>query len=492
VASYGFTIYRDAVREGTPTGDDSSRAARVRTLRGGEPRRDGAYVLYWMQMYLRGSANAALDEAIRRANGLGLPLLVYQGLNPDYPEANDRIHTFILECARDVARELAERGIAYRFHLRRSAAGDPEPVAARLAAGAACVVVDDFPAFVLPRLTRALVEWTADSGVPVHAVDANGLVPLGAIPDRQYAAYTIRPRLHARIPEFLVPGPEAELTNPAAPDLPAADDRFIDPGGLSDEDVAELVADCAIDHGVEPSPRYAGGHQQALRRLAEFIDERLDDYAEHRNDPGRQATSDLSPYLHFGCLSTGEIVRKVLTVGARDESVDAFLEELVIRRELAYNFCRYTPVAEHTSLEALPDWARKTLAEHAADERRKTYSARELEAGETGDELWNAAQLELVLTGTFHGYLRMLWGKNVIRWTPSYEAAQAFMVRMHHRYALDGRNPNTYANILWCFGLHDRAFKEGPVLGKLRPLKSSSTRRKFDVQPYLDRVAELT
>ncbi|HSM09091.1 MAG TPA: deoxyribodipyrimidine photo-lyase [Gemmatimonadota bacterium] len=489
MANYGFTIYRDAVREGSPTGDGSSRAARVRALRGGEPRRDGAYVLYWMQMYLRGSANAALDEAIRRANRLGLPLLVYQGLNPDYPEANDRIHAFILECARDVARELAERGITYRFHLRRSGDGNPEPVAARLAEQAACVVVDDFPAFILPGVTRALVEQTAESGVPIHAVDANGLVPLDMIPERQYAAYTIRPRLHARIPEFLVPDPEARLVSGTAPDVPVPEDRFIDPGALDDDDLAALVAGCQVDHGVRPSSSYAGGRREARSRLASFIGERLDDYADLRNDPGHRATSGLSPYLHFGCLSTAEIVREVLAVDARDEPVDAFLEELVIRRELAYNFCRYTPVKQHTSLAALPDWAKRTLAEHAADERRELYSEQQLEAGETADELWNAAQSELVLTGTFHGYLRMLWGKNVIRWTPSYEAAQAFMVRMHHRYALDGRNPNTYANILWCFGLHDRAFKEGPVLGKLRPLKTSSTRRKFDVQPYLERVA---
>lgn len=161
-------------------------------------------------MYLRGSANPALDEAIRRANRLGLPLLVYQGLNPDYPEANDRIHTFVLECARDAARELAERGVTYRFHLRRSARGEPEPVAVRLAERAACVIVDDFPAFILPGVTRALVEQTVGSGVPVHAVDGNGLVPLDAIPHRQYAAHTIRPRLHARIPEYLVPDPEVE------------------------------------------------------------------------------------------------------------------------------------------------------------------------------------------------------------------------------------------------------------------------------------------
>ncbi len=250
------------------------------------------------------------------------------------------------------------------------------------------------------------------------------------------------------------------------------------------------MAACDIDHTVPPSASYVGGREAALRRLGRFIRERLDRYASERNDPGRDATSKLSSYLHFGCLSTGEIVRAVLRAEADDESVD-FLEELVVRRELAYNFCRYTPVAEHTSLEALPDWSRKTLAEHADDDRDPMYDSDRLERADTHDELWNAAQRELLATGTFHGYLRMLWGKNVIRWTESYEAAQRFMIEMHHRYALDGRNPNTYANILWCFGLHDRAFREGPVLGKLRPLKSSSTRRKFDVEPYLERVASL-
>lgn len=442
-------------------------------------------------MYQRGVENAALDEAVRQANELDLPLLVYQGLNPDYPEANDRIHTFILQSARDVARTLAERGIHYRFHLRPDTTGEPPPVAARLAADAARVVVDDFPAFILPRVTQALLYRTAESGVPVEAVDANGLVPLSVIPDRQYAAYTIRPRLHARIAEFLVPEPSPEVKNGASPELPVDGDVFTDLTGLEDDEISALVVGCEIDHSVPPAPGRVGGREAALRRLGLFVSEGLDAYANDRSDPGRNATSGLSPYLHFGCLSTGEIVRETLRADADDESVDDFLEELVVRRELAYNFCRYTPVAKHTSLEALPDWARKTLAEHADDPRDPLYETEQLERADTHDELWNAAQRELLTTGTFHGYLRMLWGKNVIRWTESYEAAQRFMIEMHHRYALDGRNPNTYANILWCFGLHDRAFREGPVLGKLRPLKSSSTRSKFDVEPYIERIASL-
>ncbi|MDH3298747.1 MAG: deoxyribodipyrimidine photo-lyase [Gemmatimonadota bacterium] len=486
---FGFTPYRDLVRGGAPTEDDSSAAARVRTLRGGSPNPRGSYVLYWMQMFLRGAENAALDEAVRRANELGLPLVVYQGLNPNYPEANDRTHTFILECARDVSRDLAARGITYRFHLRRSRSESAQSIVSELARAAASVVVDDFPAFILPRMTQSLVRRTEESGVPIHAVDANGLVPLADIPDRQYAAYTIRPRLHARIPEYLLPLPSPEPANRTPAVLPIPENRFENLVAREDSDLATLVAECDIDHSVLPSLLCQGGRREGRTRLESFIDASLPAYAKYGNDPGRAVTSGLSAYLHFGCLSTGEIVRDVLRSSADDEASDAFLEQVVIRRELAFNFCRYTPVSRHANLEALPDWARKTLSEHASDERSPRYSLEQLEAARTHDEIWNAAQRELVATGTFHGYLRMLWGKNVIRWTETYEEAQSFMVRMHHRYALDGRSPNTYASILWCFGLHDRAFREMPVLGKLRPLNSSSTRRKFNLDPYFRRVA---
>lgn len=486
MTTYGFTGYRGLI-ERAPVAENPD-VSRVRLLRAGDPDPGGAYVLYWMQMCLRGAENLALDQAIRTANRLDLPLLVYQGLNPDYPEANARIHTFILECARDVARDLCERGIPYRFHLRRSRSGPERPVAADLARAAAYLFVDDFPAFILPGVTQGLVDRLANTAVPVAAVDGNGLVPLREIPGRQYAAYTIRPRLHGRIPEHLVPKAAPVLKRRTLPELPVPGDQFVDPAGLNDTELARLVTECDVDQSVLPSLVFSGGRRAAQERLESFVATALEDYAGSSRDPGRAATSGLSPYLHFGCLSTREIVRATLSAGASAESTDAFLEQVVVRRELAYNFCHHTATAEHTTLEALPDWARKTLAEHAADDRAYRYSPEELEAARTHDEIWNAAQRELVATGAFHGYLRMLWGKNVIRWTESYEQAQDFMVRMHHRYALDGRNPNTYASILWCFGLHDRAFREMPVLGKLRPLNSANTARKFDLDPYLKHV----
>lgn len=484
--SRSFIPYRDW---DWPADEDREREpeARIRWLREASPRSEGRYVLYWMQMYLRGRANAALDEAIRRAEALDLPVVVYQGLGRRYPEANARIHRFILESARDVAIDLEERGIPYVFYLER---GEGRRAAVELIDKAALVVVDDFPAFILPRVTEAALAATDDSGAPVLAFDANGVVPLAEITDRQYAARTIRPRLHRRLPDYLRPATDDEdAPGSGAVELPVEGiaDRLPDAG---DEGLAELVAECDVDHDVLPSLRHRGGRRAALERLDEFVGGDLARYADSNRDPGADVGSGLSPYLHFGCVSPLEVALRVLEADAPDEAIDAFLEQLVVRRELAYNFCRYTPPDKQTVLDELPDWAVKTMREHADDERDPTYTFDELEAARTHDEIWNAAQRELVATGTFHNYLRMLWGKNIIRWSPDYATAQETMIRLHHRYALDGRNPNTYANILWCFGLHDRAFQETDVLGKLRPMTSRATRRKFDLDPYFERVEE--
>lgn len=489
--SRSFAPYRelDGVRppEGRPDFDPNAR--RRRWLREAEPRAEGRYVLYWMQMYKRGTRNAALNEAARRANALDLPLVVYEGLNPDYPGANDRNHRFILQTARDTARTLRERGIPYVFRLRRRPDEERE-AAVEMMRGSALTVVDDFPAFILPGITRAAVERTADLELPVLAFDDNGVVPLGEMEKRHYAARTIRPRVHELLPAYLHPvedGPEPRVRT--APDLPVEPD----PEGIadaSDTELGELVASCRVDHSVPPSPRFPGGREAGLERLKRFVTGgTLARYADEQSDPGAGVESDLSPYLHFGCLSPREVAVRVLHADAPGEAVDAFLEQLVVRRELSYNFCRFTPVSDHTSLSTLPDWARETMAEHADDPRDHTYTAAELERAETHDEVWNGAQRELRATGTVHNYVRMLWGKKILTWTESHQEALRIMVDLHHRWALDGRNPNTYANILWVFGLHDRAFGEREVFGKLRPMTSRSTRRKHDVDGYLQRVA---
>ncbi len=488
MADYSFIPLREIESPRPPegwTGPWDPAERRRRWLREGEPRPGGDYVLYWMQMYQRHRSNPALEEAIRRGNRLGLPVVVYQGLNTDYPGANARLHRFILESARDVARGLRERGIPYVFYLR-SGGDDRRDAAAEMIRGSALTVTDDFPAYILPEMTRRAVAHTADAGVPVAAVDGNGVVPMDEIEDRQYAAYTIRPRIHRRLPAFLHPVEESEPEIGARPDLPV-DGIGESLAEADDDDIDAWIDAAGVDRSVERSLRYRGGRRAGLERLESFVEDGLADYAEHSRDPGAGVSSGLSPYLHFGCVSAREAALRVLEeTGAPDESVDAFLEQLVVRRELAYNFCRH--VDDHVSLSVLPDWARTTLSEHADDTRDPLYDPDTLEAAATHDEVWNAAQRELVATGTIQGYVRMLWGKQIIRWTESYEEALDLMIDLHHRYALDGRNPNTYANVLWCFGLHDRAFQETSILGKTRPMSSDRTRQKFDLGPYFERV----
>lgn len=473
---------------GTRTGDSvRADAERKRWLRAGPPNPKGLYVLYWLQLYMRGRQNGALDEAVRMANALALPVVVYQGLNPDYPYASARLHQFVLEAARDVARDLADRGIPYIFHLptRPSDKGSRLP---ELVDGASLVVVDDAPTFILPGVTRALLSKTADSGVPIVAFDANGVVPLRAIEKKQYAARTIRPRLERRLSDHLFHRPDA-AANIVDPDLGLATGIGSQLADAPDAQLRAWTDECEIDRKVAPSTRFSGGRRAGMQRLEAFVSGPLADYGARGSNPAVSGTSELSPYLHFGCLSPIEVALAVLRSAAPDDSVDAYLEQLIVRRELSYNFCLYAD--EPRGFADLPNWAIETLAAHERDRRDPLYDRGTLERAETHDRIWNAAQRELTETGFMHTYLRMLWGKNIIRWTASYREALETMLAFFEKYGLDGRNPNTYVGILWCFGLHDRAYAERPVLGKLRPLTSQAAARKFKIEQYIARVEAL-
>jgi deoxyribodipyrimidine photo-lyase len=444
-----------------------------------QPARSGAdFVLYWIRAYHRAEQNWALTAAIEAANRLNLPLVVYHGLGCTYPHANDRIHRFILEGVVDLAERFARRGIRYHFYLRRRTA-DPNGLFYRLARRAALVVTDDFPAFFLPAQTER-VAGKLDAAM--WSVDSNGIVPLAAIPGEQYGAYTLRPKIRRLLPEHLRPVPEPALKRDSlaiALDLP-------EPHVTR----ATLEADIAgsdIDHGIAPSPVYRGGYREARERLDRFIAGPLHTYATARNQPGAETTSRLSPYLHFGQISPQEVALAVrdATHAPRDGR-DAYLEELIVRRELGYNFCRFN--SNHRSLAALPAWAQATLQAHAGDVRLFLYSSEEFESARTHDYLWNAIQAELVATGLMFGYYRMYWGKKIIEWSPTIEAAQQTMIFLHEKYALDGRNANTYSNILWCFGKHDRPWGERPVFGKVRYMSRTGMEAKTDVPGYLDRV----
>jgi deoxyribodipyrimidine photo-lyase len=259
--------------------------------------------------------------------------------------------------------------------------------------------------------------------------------------------------------------------------------------GVTASNIPELISSCEIDHSVAPSTEIRGGREEAECRLRHFLDHNLRRYAKLSREPAARATSGLSPYLHFGHISSLEVALAVRAYAAEHKLIaDEFLEELIVRRELAFNFARFSP--ELDSLDALPDWARATLAKHARDRRDPAYTRGQFESAATHDALWNATQTELLTRGVIHGYYRMYWGKKIMEWSPTHEDALATMIYLHDRYALDGRDPNTYTNILWCFGLHDRPWSERPIFGMARYMTLDGMRRKTDVDAYIREVTQ--
>jgi deoxyribodipyrimidine photo-lyase len=458
---------------------------RVRKLNGEGERTAARYVLYWSQMNRRVHQNHALEYALHSANRLGLPLLVYEGLTCTYKKANDRIHTFVLENVPDVAERLKKRGVGYLFYLR-CRKQDANDVLYRLAADAAAVVTDEYPTFIAAGHNASV---PAKIGVAYYAVDSSCIVPMNKHEKRNYGAYTIRPRITNMLPDYMKPLEEKRVKHPWKNGILreelAGYHTVVARGGIP-----ELVASCEIDHSIPPSTSFKGGQKEAERHLEEFLENRLRRYAGDRNEPSLHGTSNMSPYLHFGMISSLEIALKAKEhAETHGYMAGEYLEELIVRRELAFNFAHFTPDME--SLSVLPDWCQATMREHAKDKRDPVYTAEEFEAGKTYDQLWNATQRELLLRGKIHGYYRMYWGKKIIEWSPTYEKALEIMIDLHDRYALDGRDPNTYTNILWCFGLHDRPWGTRPVFGSLRWMSLEGMKRKSDVNAYIQEIAYL-
>jgi deoxyribodipyrimidine photo-lyase len=448
---------------------------RVSQLNKQQDNSQGHYVLYWMQMFKRVQDNEALNFAIQQANERDLPVVVYEGLKFYYPWANDRIHTFILEGVAQKQKEFARLGIRYLFYLQRHDK-DPRNIVAQLANDAALLVTDDYPCFIVPEHNQRIVEQV---GIPVFAVDSNGVVPLSCYDKEEYAAYTIRPKIKKLLPEYLGRSPLPRLRNRSA-------DLKIDgpETEVTDTNIPNLVAQCDIDHSVPASKFYKGGTLAARQRLSHFVSKILPKYDKTRSKPDLDGCSRLSSYLHFGFISIQEIAEAVKQAKAPRAAKEAFLEESIVRRELSFNFTQFNP--NYDSIASLPAWVQQTMREHLNDRRPDLLEPEQIEAAQTSDELWNAAQRELLLSGEMHNYVRMLWGKRVIEWQPNYETAFALLEHLNNKYALDGRDPNSYAGILWCFGKHDRPWFERPIFGKIRYMTSSSTGRKFDSKAYID------
>ena len=433
------------------------------------------YVLYWMQMYKRVDNNHALIFAIRKANELKLPLVVYEGLKYYYPWASDRLHTFILQGVEEKRAAFEKLGIRYVFYLQKDK-NSPKQTVAKLARDAALIVTDDFPCFIIPEHNRRIAERAE---IRVYAVDSNGIIPMSKFDKEEYAAYTIRPKINKLLDRYLIPVANEKVDISSLSLVVDCPETLV-----NSENISQLVSECDIDHAVAATEYYHGGTAAGRERLKKFVKEILPDYDKARSKPDKDGSSRLSAYLHFGYLSPLEIALAVRDADAPRESIDAYLEELIVRRELSYNLTLCND--KYDSLAALPAWVQKTMREHSGDERQFTYSLEQLEAGETHDELWNAAQREMVATGEMHNYVRMLWGKNVIAWSPSYEIAFETLVHLNNKYCLDGRNPNSYAGILWCFGKHDRPWMERPVFGTIRYMTSGSTGKKFDSRKYIE------
>jgi len=471
-------------------------------------RADGEYVLYWMIAQRRVRHNLSLDHALDQARALGKPLLVLEALRCGHRWASARIHHFVLRGMADNLARCAEAGVTYRAYVEPRP-GEGKGLLQAYASRACVVVTDTFPTFFLPRMVKAAGR---SLDVRLEAVDANGLIPL-ALPERDFTmAHSLRRWMHDRVealtdlPAFPRPEPLSgyDLGSVEVPSATASWDH------LGAEDLRRLLAPggldgLPIDHGVAPVPGQ-GGSVQGEARLAAWLEDGLDGYAEARNDPDDDVSSGLSAHLHFGHLGAHEVVRTVLdrdgwSVDRIDPSrraknrgfwgtspeVESFLDELITWRELAYIDAHRRPEV-HRTLAGNADWARRTLAEHAEDLREPTYTLEELENAQTHDEIWNAAQRQLRVEGRIHNYLRMLWGKNILAWSPTPEEAAERLVQLNNRWALDGRNPNSYAGIFWTLGRFDRAWgPERPVFGKVRYMTSRSTRSKLKLKAYLRR-----
>ena len=449
-------------------------STRVKRLNSRDLRR-GRYVLYWMQQSQRASFNPALEYAIEAANRADLPVLVGFGLMEDYPEANLRHYRFMLEGLREVAAALAERGI--RFVVRR---GAPHDVAVALGEEAAMVVCDRgylrdqkaWRADVAERLACALVQ-----------VEGDVVVPLEVASDKaEAAARTLRPKLHKAWDEYLRPLEDAVVREPSL------DLRIDSAADLSDVD--RVLGSLDLDRSVPPVRRFRGGTGEARRRLQEFLAIKLAGYADRRSEPGAFQCSLLSPYLQFGQISPVEIA---LAVDYAQEGADAdrraYLEELIVRRELAANFVAFEP--RYDDYACLPGWARATLEAHRADRRQHIYTCNQLEDARTHDRYWNAAMREMRATGFMHNYMRMYWGKKILEWSAAPEAAFRTILHLNNTYFLDGRDANSYANVAWIFGVHDRPWPERPVFGKVRSMTAQGLERKFDMAAYLRAVEHL-
>jgi deoxyribodipyrimidine photo-lyase len=447
-------------------------ASRVTVRRSGPTRPGARSIVYWMQRAMRIADNPALELAIEAGNRLSLPVVVFFSVIPNYPNANLRHYHFLQQALVDCQAEAAERGVGFvvRVHPDNSLEAFLEE------AQAALVVGDENPCREPERWRQVLAKRLK---IPYFTVDADVVVPSRIFNRSFVLLHHFRPHLKRELDRFLVPSPNTR------PMFEWKDSSKLRRAAL-DRDLTAGFKN--LDRTVGSVDTFNGGERAARKRLDDFIKNDLRDYEIQRNHPETRGTSRLSPYLHFGNISPVTIalaVRQAARDGlATPETIEKFLDQLIGWRELAVLFVRHEP--NYDTWECAAPWARKTLLEHAADPRPHRYIYEQLDRAETADELWNAAQREMVRTGWMHNFMRMYWAKKILEWAPSPEHAFTWAVQLNDRYQLDGRDPNGYAGIAWAIvGRHDRPWFNRPIFGLVRSMTEASTRKKFDAALYI-------
>ncbi|RAK06190.1 deoxyribodipyrimidine photo-lyase [Halanaerobium saccharolyticum] len=432
------------------------------------------FVAYWMQSSQRLEYNQALGYAVEKANQLNQPLLIFFLLNSNFPEAEYGHFKFMLQGLKEIKKDL--KAAENNFYIvDYQNLEDLEKITEK-----ASLVVSE--KVYLKHLRQWKSEAAERLSAPFYLVESNLVCPIEEVSEKEeYAAYTIRKKINSIRDKYLKEYQQEKLQNKSKIELEFIELNFVD-------DLDQYLEKIEFKQKIDYANYFVGGYQQARQKLEKFVRNKLKDYDQKRNIPHLNYQSDLSPYLHFGQISAQEVALEALNSGYEAEP---FLEELIVRRELAFNFIYYNQNYDGSLKDVLYDWAYQSLMDHQSDEREYLYDYQELENAETHDQYWNAAQKEMLITGKMHNYMRMYWGKKILEWTADPETAYQWALKLNNKYSLDGRDPNSYAGVAWVFSKHDRAWQERKIYGKVRYMNARGLERKFEMDKYLNKINNL-
>lgn len=442
---------------------------RIRKLNNLEVNSNGQSVLYWMDRQRRFDDNWALYAAYEKALELNVSLEILYVIPDEFMDANLRTYDFMLRGLQEAAEVAYSKGINLKVVV-----GDVvQEVLSFVENKKVAAVYTDFVSLRLPRSWRNKLKEKLDCAF--FEVENNSIIPTYVLSEKQeFAAYTIRPKVKRMFHSYL---DDLDICNKVVNPVKVEMERVFD--------VQDVLEKIPCDKSLMPQNTFLPGSRAAKKVLKEFFDVKINRYSELRNDPNEDVLSNLSIYLHFGFICVQRVILDLFKLGLPEEIVETFVEEIVVRRQLADNFCFYNP--KYDEFEGMPQWAQKTLIEHWDDKREVVYDLENFELAKTHDELWNAAQMQMVQTGKMHGYMRMYWAKKILEWSKDPSQALKIANFLNNKYELDGRDPNGYTGVAWSIcGVHDRAWGERDVFGKIRFMNFNGCKRKFDVKKYIE------